>query len=186
MTDKELLELLKKDPDLGIEQLLKQYINLIYTIVKSKLSASYHLSSDIEDCVADVFSSFYTHLSDYDPSKSSIKSYLCIIARNQAINLSKKRSLVENRSLDDEYFSSRFADDFTIESELEEAELRREVIAEVKALGKPCSDIIFRKFYYGQSSAEIAEALGLSVSNVNTQTHRALNKLRKKFGDNKI
>ena len=182
MEDKRLLRLLHKDPNAGMEQLMNQYTGLVYAVVKCKLESSYYVSSDIEDCVADVFSKFYTELSDYDPTISSIKSYLCVIARNHAINVAKRRALSESISLDDEEFLLEIADDVTIDSELSEEELRCEVIKAVEALGEPDSSIIFRKYYYGESSKEIARAVGLTVSNVDTRAHRALNKLRKMFG----
>ena len=184
MEDNKLLRLLHKDPNAGMEQLLNQYTGLVYAVVKSKLDGSYYVSSDLEDCVADVFSKFYTELADYDPAMSSIKSYLCVIARNHAINVAKKRSLEGGISLDDEQSFLQIADDVMIDSELADEELRREVIRAVEDLGEPDSSIIFRKYYYGESSKEIAKATGLSVSNVATRTHRALEKLRKMFGGN--
>ena len=182
MEDNKLLRLLHKDPNAGMEQLLNQYTGLVYAVVKSKLDGSYYVSSDIEDCVADVFSKFYTELTDYDPTISTIKTYLCVIARNHAVNVSKRRSIEGGISLDDEQSLLQVADDVMIDSEIAEDELRREVLKAVEDLGEPDSSIIFRKFYYGESSKEIAKALGISVSNVDTRTHRALNKLRKMFG----
>ena len=186
MEDKKLLRLLHKDPNAGMEQLLNQYTGLVYAVVKSKLDGSFYVSSDLEDCVADVFSKFYTELADYDPTMSSIKSYLCVIARNHAINIAKRRSLEGGISLDDEASLLQVADDVMIDSELVDEELRREVIRAVEDLGEPDSSIIFRKYYYGESSKEIAKALGLSVSNVDTRAHRALNKLRKLFGGSEV
>ena len=186
MEDKKLLRLLHKDPNAGMEQLLNQYTGLIYAVVKSKLDGSYYVSSDLEDCVADVFSKFYTELANYDPAKSSIKAYLCVMARNQAINVAKKRSLEGGISLDDEQSPLQIADDVMIDSELVDEELRHEVIRAIEDLGEPDSSIIFRKYYYGESSKEIAKATGLSVSNVDTRTHRAINKLRKMFGGNEV
>lgn len=185
MEDTKLLRLLHKDPNAGMEQLMNQYTGLIYAVVKSKLADSHYVSSDIEDCVADVFSKFYIDMADYDPAISSIKSYLCVIARNHAINIAKKRSLMESVSLDDEASLFQVADDVIIDSELAEDELRREVIQAVENLGEPDASILFRKFYYGESSKDIAQAVGLTVSNVDTRTHRALNRLRKMFGGNK-
>ena len=49
-------------------------------------------------------------------------------------------------------------------------------------MGHPDSDILFRKYYLGQSSKFIATKLNLTVSNVNTRAHRAVRKLRGKFG----
>ncbi len=182
MDDNKLLRLLHKDPNAGMEQLLNQYTGLIYAVVKSKLADSYYISSDIEDCVADVFSKFYTNLSDYDITISSIKSYLCVFARNQAIDVLKKRYRESGISLDDEQSLLQVADDIMVDSALEEDELRREIFKAIEDLGEPDSSIIFRKFYYGESSKDIAKAVGMTVANVDTRTHRALNKLREMFG----
>ncbi len=185
MDDKRLLRLLHKDPDAGIEKLMDQYAGLVYAVVKGRLVESYYISSDIEECAAEVFIKFYTGLSDYDPEISSIKSYLCVIARNHAINLAKRRSRQATVSLDDEESFLQIADDVLIESKLEEDELRCEVIKAIEELGEPDSSIIFRKFYYGEASKDIAKAIGLTASNVDTRAHRALNKLRKMFGGDK-
>ena len=184
MVDNKLLRLLHKDPNAGMEQLMNQYAGLIFAVVMSKLADYDCVSSDIEDCVADVFSNFYTGLSRYNPNISSIKSYLCVIARNHATNVAKKHSFLKRVSLDDQDAFLQVADDVTLDSELDEDEFRARVIKAVEDLGDPDSSIIFRKFYYGECSKDIAKALGLTVSNVDTRTHRVLNKLRKMFGGN--
>lgn len=182
MDDKKLLRLLYKNPNAGMEQLMDRYAGLVYSIVKDKLTDRFHVSTDIEDCVADVFSSFYLALPNYDASRCSIKSYLCVIARNRSIDIVKARSKEQKIPLDDQSPLLQISDDIEICSNADEAELRTRVIGEIKALGEPDSEILFRKFYYGQTSKVIAERMGLSVSNVDTRTHRALNKLRKVFG----
>ena len=187
MEDAKLLRLLQKDPNAGMEQLMDQYAGLVYAVIKGRLADFYHVSSDIEDCVADVFSKFYADIASYDPKLSGIKSYLCVIARNLAINLAKKRSHQQGAvSFDDESAIRQIPDDLLIDSELAETELRREVLTAVKDLGQPDTDIILRKYYFGESSKEIAAALKLTVSNVDTRAHRALNKLKKMFGGKEV
>ena len=182
MEDRKLIRLCQKDPNVGMEQLMKQYAGLVYAVVKSRLPESLCVSSDIEDCVADVFSEFYLGLSAYDLKKSSIKTYLCVMARNNATDLSRKRAKMQGQVwLDDAQNLLQIADDFDFESELSEQELRREVLLAVKQLGEPDTSIIMRKYYLGQSTKQIADALGMSVSNVDTRTHRALHKLRKRL-----
>ena len=182
MDDKKLLRLLGKDPNKGMETLMNEYAGLVYATVKGRLSDSRYISSDIEDCVADVFIKFFANLSHYDSSIASIKTYLCVIARNCAVNIAKKRALEGAVYIDDEASFLQIADEVLIEQRLEEDELRHEIIKAVELLGEPDSGIIFRKYYYGQSSKEIAKAVGISVQNVDTRTHRALIKLRKMFG----
>ena len=183
MEDGKLLRLLHKDPSTGMEALMDQYAGLVYAVVKGRLAGSFYVSSDIEDCVADVFSEFYTDLAKYDAKLSSIKSYLCVLARNNATDILRKRARqYGDVSLDDEDSPLQLADDVTIEGALAEDELRREVFSAIKELGAPDSSILIRKYYLGESSKEIANALNLTVSNVDTRTHRALNKLRNLFG----
>lgn len=187
MEDSKLLRLLHKDPGKGMEQLMDQYAGLVYAVVRGRLVQSFYISSDVEDCVADVFSEFYENLSQYDPSISSIKTYLCVLARNNATDVLRKRARQQNDvSLDDSDSFLPIADDVTLESELAEEELRCAVFAAVKALGEPDASILIRKYYLGESSKEIADALTLTVANVDTRTHRALNKLRNLFGGAKV
>ena len=187
MEDSKLLRLLHKDPSKGMEQLMDQYAGLVYAVVKAQLTQSFYISSDIQDCVADVFSEFYENLSQYEPSISSIKTYLCVLARNNATDVLRKRARQRNDvSLDDSDNFLSIADDITLESELAEKELRSAVFAAIKALGEPDVSILIRKYYLGESSKEIADALTLTVANVDTRTHRALNKLRKLFGGNDV
>ncbi len=183
MEDEKLLALLRKDPEAGMERLMDQYAGLVYAVVRGRLPASLCVSTDAEDCVADVFSAFYTRLSDYDPSLSGIRTYLCVLARNIAADCVRKRGKQgEAIPLDDEACLLQLADSAPVEECAAEEELRKEVFAAIRALGKPDADILLRKFYLSQSSKEIADALGLTVSNVDTRTHRALNKLRGLFG----
>lgn len=176
MDDIKLLKLLHKDPNAGMEQLMNRYAGLLYAVVKGKLAESGCISSDIEDCVADVFSEFYASLDTFDPKISSIKSYLCVMARYHAADILRKCVKDSgNIPIHDEAQCLRLTDH---DAEAEDDALRREVLAAVKALGEPDASIMIRKFYLGQSSREIADALHLTVSNVDTRTHRAINKLR--------
>lgn len=183
MEDAKLLRLLHKDPNAGMERLMDQYAALIYAVVKGRLMGYPCVSTDVEDCVAEVFCEFYTALDKYDESISSIKTYLCVLARNNATDLLRRRARQYGEvSLDGEL---QVADDIDVESEITESELRRELIEAVKALGEPDTSIIIRKYYLGESSRTIADALNMSVSSVDTRTHRALNKLKNLFGGEK-
>ena len=182
MEDSKLLQLLHKDSSAGMEKLMDQYAGLVYAVVKGKLSESFCVSTDIEDCVADIFCEFYANIEKYDLSISSIKSYLCVLARYKATDVLRKRGRQCCVSLDDADRLLQIADEFTVEGDFLEDELRREVLNAIKLFGEPDSSIIIRKYYFGESSKEIADALKMTVSNVDTRTCRALNKLRKMFG----
>lgn len=178
MEDSQFLQLLSQDPNAAMEALIAQYAALVYAVVQGKLSGTVCLSSDIEDCVADVFSEFYMELDRFDPQKASIKTYLCVIARHNAADLLRKRKLRQGDiSLDDENTPEMIFD-----SNMEQSLLRRRVFAEICRLGEPDKTILLDKFYFGHSSKVIAAKLSMSVSNVDTRTCRALQKLRDLIG----
>lgn len=186
MEDDKLLKLIETNANEGMKQLINQYSGIIYIIVKNKIERVCS-SSEIEDLTADVFSEFYISLKNYNSKKSSIKSYLCAIANHRATDLYNRR--VNNRgdvSLDDENVWIQIKDEKNVEKDIMKKEQRKEILEEIKALGEPDSIIIFLKFYLGLSSKEIAKHLEITVSNVDTRTHRALKRLKSKLGGGKL
>lgn len=183
MDDQKLLRLLHKDPNAGMEKLIETYAGLVYAVVTRAIPDPCDFTSELEGCVADVFSEFYCNLDKYDPRLSSIKTYLCVIARNNAIDLLRRNDKFKAHTpMDAEDIVFQLTDSASAEEALLEKELRREVLQAVRDLGEPDSSILLRKFFYLQPSKQIADELGLTVSNVDTRTHRALHKLRKLFG----
>lgn len=175
MRDDDILALLRENPEKGLKALTKLYGGLVYAVVRRNLPGI--SDADIEACAADVFAEFYLELDKYDPSKGSVKAWLCTIARHNAVDAARKTK--ETLPLDEEILS----EESSVESEHENAELRRAVLDEVKSLPEPDREILLRKFYLGESSKEIAARLKMSVSNVDTRTSRAVEKLRKRLED---
>ncbi|MBQ9467434.1 MAG: sigma-70 family RNA polymerase sigma factor [Clostridia bacterium] len=177
MDDAELLSELRASPNDGLRRLVFTYEQLLYSVVRGVLRRA--SDADVEECVSDVFTDFYLALDRYDPSIGSIKAYLCVMAKNKALLLLRSSA---RRSTEDLERADEEADDGV---SAEEAYLtehqRRELARTVRDLGPPDNEIIFRKYYLGESSAAIASALGISENNVNVRTHRALKKLRKCF-----
>ena len=179
MKDSELIELLRRDPSQGMRTLSAQYAGLICCVARMRLPESAFGSGEIEDVVADTLSAFYLSLDRYDPDRCSVKSYLCVMARNRAVD-ALRRSWIVSLPLDED-----IDDGLDIADGVEEAELRERLIREIQALGEPDSAILIRKYYLGQGSKEIAADLGMTVSNVDTRTHRAIRKLKAIFrGEN--
>lgn len=183
MQDDKLIKKLHKEPEKGMKILMEQYTGLVYAVVRSKMLSSVFSVSDIENCVADTFSEFYMSLDRYDLSCGSIKAWLCVIAKNNAIDcLRRSYRDKELVFLDAEGVNEQYADGFSLELSIENKELRRNVMKAVKDLGNPDCEIIVRKFYLSQSSKEIAQKMNMTVANIDTRTHRAIKKLREKFG----
>ena len=175
--DREIMDILRQNPESSVRVLMELYARLIYTVVRSRLPGDMFCAADVEDCVADTFDEFYLGRDKYDPEKGSIRSWLCVIARNKALGLLRRRYRESNVVP----LNGELAGEAQLESDLEEQELRKVMLAAVKELKEPDREIVLRKFYLGESSREIAARLNLTVANVDTRTHRAIKRLQKKL-----
>ena len=178
MDDREIHSLLMTDRNAGIKQVMKKYAGFVFAIVKSRLGGICD-SSEIEDCASDVFIRFSDNCEKFDPDRSSLKTYLGVMAKNLASNYARDRFPAESVDLDG---FIEIPDTYDLEDEAAEKELSKTVIRQIKLLGTPDSDIIFRKYYLGQSSKQIATELKMKPSNVDVRAHRAMEKLRKALG----
>ena len=183
MNDTDFLKLLKKDAEEGLSALMKSYTGLVCSVIKN--TSSLFSAEDIEELASDVFFVFYRNAKKYDPSLGSIKTFLCVTAKRKALDLARKRARENgNISIDDEETFLQFADEFAVEEEFFGKEERKALFSEIAALGEPDCEIITRKFFLREPTKSIAERLGLSASNVDVRTHRALARLREKIGGN--
>ncbi len=183
MTEQELLDKLKHEPQAGLESLIEQYAGLVYTIVRSKL-VPYCSKEDVEECASDVFAAIFRQRDKIDHSKGSLRAYISTLARRTAI--SRYRSEILRKSTvsldDDDIFPNGGESTVIIEDEFVSRETQRVVLDCVKALGDPDSEIIIRKYYYGQTAVQIANAVHLTPGAVQKRINRSLKKLRKALG----
>lgn len=180
MDDQELLNTLRRAPEQGMKDLMERYGGLVYAVARGRLPGDVFCAADVEGCAADAFSEFYLGLDRYDPEKGSIRAWLCVIARRNALDLVRRRYR-ESKVLPLDRELTDAGSEAVLESGLEERELRRVVLEAVKELGEPDREIVLRKFYLGESSKEIAARLDMTAANVDTRTHRAIERLRKKL-----
>ena len=178
MRDEELLELLRRSPELGMAALMEQYAGLVYAVARGRLPSGAFCAADVEDCAADAFSEFYLSLDRYAPEKGSVRAYLCTIARHNALDLARRRCREADALPLDEGLAGA---ETLIESGIEEQELRRATLEAVKVLEEADRELVLRIYYLGEPSREIRRRLGRSVDNVDARAHRAVEKLRKKL-----
>ena len=174
MTDEALIKLIKDHPDEGLKLLVEQYEGLLFSVVRSVLTG--WGERDVEECVSDVFSEFYFDVGKVDLSRGSIKAYLCVSAKHNALDILRRSA--KGRDLPLEEADTGEMATASSEEEWLDEDGRRELASLVRDLGYPDSEIVFRKFYLSQPSKIIAGALGMTAANVDMRTHRALKKLR--------
>lgn len=175
MTDKKLLNELKKDRDKGLGQLIDTYSGYVYKIVASVI-LSVGTKEDAEECTSDVFLTLYSHIDEIDLSKGSIKGYIGVIAKRKAIDLYRKLERHSNNLCDDEAEAVEDSKSLSYED-------KQLLYQSVKDLGEPDTTIVTRRYFFGESAKEIAEALGnISEKAVQKRLERSIKKLRTVLG----
>lgn len=168
MTDEKILLSLKKDVRTGFEELIRQYAPYIGTIVRSRLGAV-TTADERTDITSDIFAEILSAYREEKEPITSLKAYISVIAVRHCIGVfRKKHSQAERVSMDD----------LPEPSENEKQYDRTELMELLRSLGEPDCEIFLRKYFLGQRSAEIAEAMKLRTNTVDQKISRGLRKLR--------
>ena len=175
MTDRELLELLKEVPEKGLSAVVSKYSAYVHTIAYSKLSGVC-TREDIEEAVSDIFMKFYEYVRSTDREITAVAAYLAVIAKRHSINVYKKH-VCREECLPLDVIGGAVAD------KTEESDTRRLLIEAVMSLGRPDCEIFIRKYFFGQKSRDIAEALDMKTNTVDKIVSRGLVKLRKRLNE---
>lgn len=176
LSDLEILHLLAHRPEKALEQLMDKYMGFVYTIVYGRLGMFGR--EDVEECVSDVFYELYKTRSSIDLGKGSIKAYLAVISKRKAIDRYRRHKNDGLLLSLDNCAGDPPSGDTRVEEEVAGGETADRLITEIRALGDPDSQIMIRKYYFGQSTKIIAGALGIKENTVDKKVSRALIKLR--------
>lgn len=176
MDKKEIKRLIRSSPDDGYRQLFEQYhayaFAVIYRTLGSKVS-----QKEAEDCVVDVFADVILHFDT--TSDSDIQAYIGAAARNRAINLKRAKAASDWYTVSEEAAGDVPDSGTDVEKAAEYSELLRLVLAKIDELDEPDQTIIIQKYFFGRSSKEIAQIVGISPAAVRVRLNRALKRLRK-------
>lgn len=126
-----------------------------------------------EDVTALAFERAYRKRTSYDPRRGSQRSWLFGIARNAALDELRRRKRTAPLQ----------AEPIAPEDDLDRALRRAAVRTALAELPARDRELIALKFHAGLDNSELADVLGVSVSNAGTRLHRALTKLREILDD---
>lgn len=134
---------------------------------------------DREECRSDVLLQVWEAIGGFDPGRASLTTWLTRIARNAALN--RRRANIRRRedgALDE---TTPDAADGP-EQSLLKAEDARALWDAVGRLGKGDRELFLRKYYYYQSTAQIAAELGMTVRAVEGRLYRVRKRLQTELG----
>ena len=176
MEDQELLELLTRRDERGAEELLRRYGPMLRYIIAPILSDP----REREECLSDVVLQVWDRAGQYDPARGGFPAWLSAVARNTARN-----RLRANKTADRETgeLDPAAPDPAPGPEELVlRAERERRLWAVIQGLPGADLQLFYRRYYYLQSTAQMAAELGLTERAVEGRLRRLRIRLRKKLG----
>lgn len=165
ISDRELLDLMERDPQAGMEAAMEQYTGLLWRISEKYLQDP----EDIKECINDTFLELCIHRDRFDPEKGSLTAYLAQITRNLSISRYRKNAARSD-------MPAAHLDESASAQELLEAQIDLE--RAMNSLKPEDAEIIRMKYYGGMTVREIAASLNLPYDTVKKRHQRSLSKLK--------
>ncbi len=138
--------------------------------------------ADAEEVVQEAFLQAWGQAGRYDPSRSSVSTWLVLIARSRAIDRLRSRRVAartvggSQESAPEPHTSPGAVEDVFMR------ERRRRLQEELAGLPPEQRQVLDLAFHQGMTQREIAEATRIPLGTVKTRTLLALRKLRKSLG----
>ena len=173
MNQAELIDDLIKRTDGSLELLKLHYGPLIRYVIAPILSDS----RDREEVFSDVLIRVWDRVDQFDPKHGSWANWISTIARNAAIDRARR-----NPSTGAELTETIPAPNSDPEQELLRMERQKALHMALNSLESSDKALFYRKYYYRQSTAQIAAEYGTTERAIEGRLYRIKRKLRKVLG----
>lgn len=175
MTESEIIELLLQKDEKGMDELLIRYGSLMKYIIAPILPNT----QDREDCLSEVTMQIWKKIETYDSKRGSWNAWLTAVVRNYALNY--KRNIVQ-RNNEKEITSNLPSNGLSLEEQIINQERQIAVKNALMKLSSKDKTLFYRKYYYMQSTAQIASEMGMTERAVEGKLYRIKKQLRKMLG----
>ena len=158
------------------EEISKLYYDKVFRYCMSMSKNNYHDAQEITQEVFLVFTKKLSTLND-----DILEHYLMSVAKKKALEYYRKLKREEMViALEDSFTSpEEVLSTITRYYEISDVELKLTIEAIMKMLTKDEHELFIKKFLENKTQKEIAEEMGISVSNVSTRTARLRSKIEK-------
>lgn len=174
MQENTVERLLLEKNEQGMDALLLHYGPLMRYIIAPILQNP----QDREDCLSEVSMRVWEKIGQFDGEKGSFHAWLTAITRNTALNHARKAS----GSSAEELSESTPSPEPTPEEALLKKERQEALKTALSRLSYKDRLLFYRKYYYRQSTAQIAAELGMTERAVEGKLYRVKKQLRKSLG----
>lgn len=175
MDDRKLWERICAREAGSAEELLRTHGPLLRYIIAPILEDP----REREECLADVTMLVWDKAEQYALERGSFTAWLSALARNTALNRRRSGARRVQPEVLDETTPDPAPGPEEVVLKKERAQRIRQVVAKMAPKERT---LFYRKYYYLQSTAQIAAELGLTERAVEGRLHRLRKRLRKELG----
>lgn len=173
MNPTELINDLLKRSDGSLDQLKLYYGPLIRYVIAPILPDA----RDREEVFSDILVRVWDRVDQFDPAHGNWSNWLSTIARNAAIDRARR-----NPPISSELTETIPAPNSDPEQELLRKERQKALHMALNSLESSDKALFYRKYYYRQSTAQIAAEYGTTERAIEGRLYRIKRKLRKVLG----
>ncbi len=175
MREQDIIDLLKQRNENGMDELLLYYGPLIRYVIAPILQNP----QDREDCLSDTVMRVWEKAEQFDAAKGSWRAWLTAVTRNTALDYARKNS---RRGNVQELSENTPSPEPNPEEMIMRQERRTALNMALRRLPPNSRMLFYRKYYYLQSTAQIASELGMTERAVEGKLYRMKKQLRKALG----
>ena len=174
MDDQALIRALQAGERAALRRTMEVYAGYTSAVLGNTLRGQAS-REDLEELLSDVFLSLWRSREGLDPEKS-LKSWLAAVARNRAVDFLRRKK--ETHPVPDGLPDPAPGP----EEQLLQKERIQALERALSALSARDRNLVYRKYYYLQSTARMAAELGLTERAVEGRLYRIRRKLQKQLG----
>ncbi len=172
--EQEIIDLLRRRDNAGADALLAHYGPLMRYVIAPILPDP----QDQEECLSAAVLRVWDKIDLFDPRLGGWKSWLTAVCRNAALNHRRRSAGDGTEPLSDDLP----APEPTPEEQLLRQERFEELTRALRRLSQRDQVLFYRKYYYLQSTAQIAAETGTTERAVEGRLYRLRKRLRQALG----
>ena len=173
MDDRQLMASIAGGDEAALQALLRRFTPLFLYVLRPILPDE----RDREECLADISLRIWQGAGSFDGAKGSLNGWLTALTRNAALNRARAKG-TEDAPLEDTVPHG----DGSAEEALLQKDRREQIRMAIQSLSREEEQLFFRKYYYCQSTAQIAAELGITERAAEGRLYRLRQRLRNLLG----
>lgn len=175
MQESDIIEMLRKQSPDGAAELISHYGPLMEYVIKPILTNE----QDREECLSEAVIRILEKVYLYDEQRGSWTAWITAVTRSVALN---KRRVSAPAYEEVELTAETPSPEPTPEERILRQERQKELKHAVDQLSQKDRMIFYRKYYYLQTTAQIASEIGMTERAVEGRLYRIKKRLRKLLG----